>query len=114
MNHKFELWIDMERALQTLPENTRFKGSIEIEPGNPEADRETRHPAICRHPETGETSLFINPNYTTRIDDLSSQQSEQLLTELYQHCTRPEFSCRFNGRPAASPCGITVTPCTRL
>lgn len=115
------LWIDMERALQTLPqdlhaelkdkiaihsgtpygvanappENTRFKGSIEIERGNPEADRETRHPAICRHPETGETSLFINPTYTTRIDDLPNQQSEQLLTDLYQHCTRPEFSCRF-------------------
>ena len=119
------LWIDMVHALQSLtpelhttlkdkiaihsgtpygvanapPESTRFKGSIEIERGNPEADRETRHPAICKHPETGEASLFINPTYTTRIDGLSSRESDQLLSDLHRHCTRPEFSCRFKWSP---------------
>ena len=115
------LWIDMAQALRTLPrqlrvplegrmaihsgtpygvqhapeESTQFKGSIEIERNNPEADRETRHPAICRHPDTGEALLFINPTYTTRIEGLSDTDNERLLANLYQHCTRPEYGCRF-------------------
>jgi taurine dioxygenase len=121
------LWVDMVSALQKLPqqlraplegkiaihcgtpygvahapaEDTRFKGSIEIERNNPEADRETRHPAICRHPASGEEILFINPTYTTRIEGLPARQSDTLLAKLYQHCTRPEFSCRFKWSPGS-------------
>ncbi|MGD8347855.1 MAG: TauD/TfdA family dioxygenase [Gammaproteobacteria bacterium] len=115
------LWIDMSRACEALPEelrdrlsgrvaihsgkpygvahapavDKRFNGSIEIERDNPEADRETRHPAICRHPETGESVLFVNPTYTTRIDGYEAAQSNALLASLYRHCMRPEFGCRF-------------------
>ena len=115
------LWIDMGQALRALPEkqlallqdkiavhsgtpygvrhapeeSTQFKGSIEIERNNPEADRETRHPAICRHPDTGELLLFVNPTYTTHIEGLAPAQSTRLLADLYRHCTRPEFTCRF-------------------
>ena len=121
------LWIDMARALAALPEEQRaqlqgrsaihtgkpygvshapaaeeqFKGSIRIERNNPEADAETRHPAICRHPETGEPMLFINPTYTTRIDGLPSADSDALLASLYRHCLRPEFSCRFRWKPGS-------------
>jgi len=77
------------------PEDMQFRGSIEIERNNPEADRETPHPAICRHPESGREMLFINPTYTTRIDGYSDADSAALLSRLFQHCTRPEFSCRF-------------------
>lgn len=115
------LWIDMAAAFATLPaaqrelllgkyaihsgkpygvahappEDTRFKGSIRIERNNPEADRETRHPAVCRHPLSGEAILFVNPTYTTRIDGLPEAQSAELLASLHAHCTRPEFACRF-------------------
>ncbi len=116
------LWVNMAQAWKDLPENlrqqlkgkiaihtgapygvshapeesTQFKGSIEIARNNPEADEETRHPAVCRHPDTGEEMLFISPTYTTRIDGLSQTESDKLLNQLYQHCTRPEFSCRFS------------------
>ncbi len=115
------LWTDMSRACETLPRDlrdalhgriaihsgkpygvahappvdSRFRGSIEIERGNPEADRETRHPAICRHPETGDEVLFVNPTYTTRIDGYEAAQSDALLARVYRHCLRPEFGCRF-------------------
>jgi len=115
------LWIDMARACATLPAElrdalrgriaihsgkpygvahapaaaTRFRGSIEIERGNPEADRETRHPAISRHAETGEAVLFVNPTYTTRIDGYEAAQSDALLARIYRHCMRPELGCRF-------------------
>jgi taurine dioxygenase len=84
-------------GIQHAPEaSTQFKGSIEIERNNPEADRETRHPAVCRHPETGEHMLFVSPTYTTRIEGLDAMASDALLASLYRHCTRPEFSCRFS------------------
>ena len=78
--------------------STRFTGSIEIERDNPEADREVRHPIICRHPETGEEHLFVNPTYTIAIEGLSESESTALLDALYRHCTRPEFCCRFRWR----------------
>jgi len=82
-------------------DDTRFKGSIGIERNNPEADRETRHPAVCRHPETGEPLLFVNPTYTTGIDGYSESESSQLLRRLFEHCTRPEFCCRFKWSPGS-------------
>ena len=45
--------------------------------------------------------LFINPTYTTRIGGLAPDQSRQLLQDLFQHCTRPEFSCRFKWTPGS-------------
>ena len=121
------LWIDMAQAWQALPRQQKallsgrtaihsgtpygvvnapaaaeqFKGSIDIERNNPEADAETRHPAICRHPDTGESLLFINPTYTTRIDGLAPEQSRRLLDDLYRHCSRPEFACRFRWKPGS-------------
>ena len=80
------------------PEATRFRGSIEIERNNPEADRETLHPVICRHPETGAEFLFVNPTYTTAIDGLPADESDDLLARLFRHCTRPEFCCRYKWR----------------
>ena len=34
------------------PEDTQFKGSIHMDRNNPEADRETFHPAVCVHPDS--------------------------------------------------------------
>lgn len=75
--------------------DTQFKGSIDMDRNNPEADKETVHPAVCRHPDTDEKMLFISPTYTTRFSDMTQEQSESRLKELYAHCTRPEFACRF-------------------
>ena len=119
------LWINMAQAWQTLPahlrekvngkiaihtgtpygvkhapeESTQFKGSIEITRNNPEADAETRHPAVCHHQQTNEEMLFISPTYTTRIGGYDEPESQLLLQQLFQHCTRPEFSCRLSWQP---------------
>ena len=119
------LWVDMSLAWKRLPESdrrllagatavhtgkpygvshapedsTRFKGSIVMERDNPEADRETRHPAVCRHPETGEQMLFVNPTYTTRIEGPDGDVGPRFLEKLYAHCVRPEFACRWRWQP---------------
>ena len=84
-------------------DDTRFNGSIEIERNNPEADRETRHPAICRHPETGESLLFINPTYTIRIDGYSESESSALLP------SPPCMSARASPVRPASSAGAPAT-----
>lgn len=73
----------------------RSGDSMVMTRGDPDADRETEHPLVCVHPETGRRTLFIDPTYTTRIGGRSVQESKPLLNRLYAHCVRPEFTCRY-------------------
>ncbi len=68
--------------------------SIGIERNHPEADCEIAHPVVRVHPVTQRRALFVNPIYTTRLSDMSDDESRPLLEQLYAHCTRPEFTCR--------------------
>jgi taurine dioxygenase len=78
-----------------VPKDLRVSRSIGIERNNPEADRERAHPVVRLHPESGRKALFVNAIYTTRFEDMREAESRALLDTLYQHCLRPEFSCRF-------------------
>jgi taurine dioxygenase len=57
------------------------------------------HPVIRTHPETGKKVIFVNSLFTTRILELSKDESMAVLDFLYHHITTPEFSCRFNWQP---------------
>jgi taurine dioxygenase len=59
------------------------------------AHRETEHPVIRTHPETGRKCLYVNRNFTVRFKDWTVEESAPLLEFLYQHAVRPEFTCRF-------------------
>jgi taurine dioxygenase len=56
---------------------------------------EVRHPVVRTHPETGKKALFVNDMFTLRIDEMDEAESRAFLESLYQHCTKPEFCCRF-------------------
>lgn len=56
------------------------------------------HPVVRTHEETGERVLFVNPVFTTRINELSARESDALLTYLYDHASRPEFTVRYHWR----------------
>lgn len=62
------------------------------------AAHEAVHPVVIPHPETGRPVLYVNPTYTVRFEGWTVQESEPLLRVLYQHATRPEFTCRFQWR----------------
>jgi len=53
------------------------------------------HPAVRTHPETGRKALYVNGGHALRFRDMTVEESAPLLNYLYQHVTRPEFTCRF-------------------
>jgi taurine dioxygenase len=66
-----------------------------------QAHREYAHPLVARHPDTGRKVLFINANYTARIDGWREDESRALLDTLLAHATRPENTCRFTWAPGS-------------
>ena len=57
------------------------------------------HPMVTKHRVTGRECLFVNENYTTRIEGLAERESQAILKMLYDHITAPEFQTRFHWEP---------------
>ena len=110
------LFADMEAAYATMPAANRQQlwalsavhASDHVYPDR-YADRgadETSvytpsavHPVVRTHPETGRRSLFVNPSFTVAIEGMSPGDSDALLGNLHEHCTRPEFQIRYRWAP---------------
>jgi len=60
---------------------------------------EAVHPMVRVHPETGERALFVNPNFTDHVLELSRQEGRHLLAMLYEHMANASFTCRFRWEP---------------
>lgn len=57
------------------------------------------HPVVVRHPDSGRRLIYVNESFTVRIEELPPAESRHLLAFLVEHCTRPEWTCRFRWRP---------------
>lgn len=57
------------------------------------------HPVVRTHPETGRKMLFVNPGFTSHLEDMTAAESKPVLGYLYDHMKRPEFSCRLRWEP---------------
>jgi alpha-ketoglutarate-dependent taurine dioxygenase len=58
------------------------------------ADKETVHPVVRTHPETGRKCLFVQRTYIRRFDGMTEAESKPLLDFLIEHATHPRFQCR--------------------
>ena len=57
------------------------------------------HPVIVKHPESGKKVIYVNTDFTAKINDLPRLEGERLLQFLIHHCNKPEWTCRFRWRP---------------
>ncbi len=54
------------------------------------------HPVIREHPHSKEKCLYVNFDFTMKIDELNQQESDVLLNYLFSLVTkRPEYICRW-------------------
>ncbi len=111
-------WADMEVAYELLDDATkalledrtaahsfiktfaRNKTAAEVAELS-EKYPEAHHPVVRTHPETGRRSLYVNVNFTERIDDMDPAESTELLQRLYRQAHIPQVQCRFRWRPGS-------------
>jgi taurine dioxygenase len=60
-----------------------------------DAAEEVVHPVVRTHPETGRKTIYVNVGFTQRFEGWTKKESQPLLRWLYEHCAKPEFTCRF-------------------
>jgi taurine dioxygenase len=56
------------------------------------------HPVVPVHPVTGRKLLYINRGQTSHLNGVSREESDAVLTYLYNHCANPEWIVRFHWR----------------
>ena len=55
---------------------------------------DVEHPVVRTHARTGKKILYVNPGFTMCIKDMDRKESDELLTELFDHLLKPEFQYR--------------------
>jgi taurine dioxygenase len=56
------------------------------------------HPIVRTHPETGRKALYTSVAHTSHVKGWTEKESLPLLQFLWDHQTKPEFTCRFQWR----------------
>lgn len=64
----------------------------------PAHDYLAEHPVVHTHPETGRRSLYVNVAHTSHFKGMTESESAPILSFLFEHQVRPEFTCRFRWR----------------
>jgi taurine dioxygenase len=57
------------------------------------------HPVVRTHPISGKKAIFVNPQFTLRINGLKADESDALLRLLYEQSHVPEYQFRLRWKP---------------
>jgi taurine dioxygenase len=92
---------DLTRQLRSAQSRNRTApGAMDL------ADMQARwppysHPALITHPSTGRKAVFVNSNYTVRLEGLAPAESDALLQFLFDRVRSPDIQCRFRWQPGS-------------
>jgi taurine dioxygenase len=86
------------KANATRTREDRMRGDAK---SDAKAEYVAEHPVIRTHPETGRKALYVNSGHTVRFKDMTEAESAPILNYLFEHLTRPEFTCRFRWQPGS-------------
>jgi taurine dioxygenase len=99
----YRAWEEMPAALKRRVEGRRLKHDGTYNSGgyvregvtptdDPVISPGTYHPIGLRHPDTGRIALYLGRRRNAYIEELSREESEALLDELWAYVTRPELT----------------------
>ena len=57
------------------------------------------HPVIIQHPVSRKKVIFVNTDFTAKINELPRLEGDRVLQYLIDHCNKPEWTCRFRWEP---------------
>jgi len=60
---------------------------------------ESTHPVFRTHEETGRRAIYVNRLMTVKVEGMSEEESETLLTQVYDHAEKPEWTYEHVWRP---------------
>ena len=104
--YKHQISEAMKQILSRLTAEHSFEGFKALSKSDPvekekymktiENNPPVNHPVIREHPHTKEKYLYVNGNFTTKINELTRPESSVLLQYLFSLVNRrPDFVCRW-------------------
>jgi len=85
-------------GLTAVHDYTHSKRDILVE-GKVAAPDPGTHPVVRMHAETGRKAIYINPAYTTQINELNEAESDALMAEIFDHCLQDQFRMTYQWQP---------------
>jgi len=82
-------------AKNFTPERFRALGIEDRQEAMYAANPPVLHPVARTNPSTGRKALFVNQDFTSHVEGLSSKESDTLLRFLFEHMAQPEFQVRW-------------------
>jgi Probable taurine catabolism dioxygenase len=99
----------MQRYLHGLEALHDFKAFRNFFDQSPQAVKRLRdfedqfpassHPVVRVHPVSGKRAIFVNPQFTLRIKDVSDEENTAILNLLYGLTSIPEYQFRVKWKP---------------
>lgn len=89
------MWSNQYMAYETLSAPIRdLIDNLTAIHEHPRIAPRSEHPMVLVHPDSGRRCLFVNPQYTKRVPQLSQAESDALLRVLFDHASQPPFTVR--------------------
>jgi taurine dioxygenase len=93
--------LDPLRAVNSSAKAEKTRTREDRKAGEERKVLEAEHPVVRTHPETSRKSLYVNFGHTLRFVGMSEEESAGLLAYLFEHQSKPEFTCRFRWEPGS-------------